>query len=219
MPRLRPALALLPLALVVPFAACGDGNDPTSAGHTEAVYVTPGAAENTPHGGGHEKEGSESEHDEVKLGGGLRYQVQISRKINPYDVEDRDYLVGVEDAAKQVANPNETWFGVFIRVENVTDEGEREEETIPSATKFHIEDNEGNRAEPTPLPAENVFAYRPQAIAPGGQLPEASSTAAQAPIGGALVLFKVDQGILERRPTKFVIEAPDGTEAEVNLDI
>ncbi len=216
MPRLRPALALLSLALVVPFAACGDGNDPTSSGHTEAVYITPGAPHNTPHGGGHEEK-SDSDH-EVELGSGLRYQVQISRKINPYDIEDRDYLIGIDDAAKQVANPVETWFGVFIRVENVTKKGERKEQTLRSADRFRIEDNEGNKAEPTPLPAENVFAYRPQLVPPGGQLPLASSTAAQAPIGGALLLFKVDQGILERRPTKLVIETPEG-EAEVSLDI
>ena len=41
----------------------------------------------------------------------------------------------------------------------------------------------------------------------------------QGPIGGALVLFKVDQGILERRPTQLHIESADGEEAEINLDI
>ncbi len=215
MPRLRPALALLSLALTVPFAACGDGNDPRAEGETEAVYITPGA----PAEPGEAEHGEEAEHaEEENLGGGLRYQVQISRKINPYDVEDRDYLVGIKDAAKQVANPTDTWFGVFIRVENVTDDGDREEQTLRSADHFHIEDNEGNKAEPTPLPAENVFGYHPQLIPAGGQVPLASSTAAQSPIGGSLLLFKVDQGILERRPTKLVIESPEG-EAEVNLDI
>ncbi|MBJ7472707.1 MAG: hypothetical protein JHD16_15485 [Solirubrobacteraceae bacterium] len=192
MPRLRPALALLSLALVMPFAACGDGQEPTAEGHTEAVYITTG---------------------------GLRYQVQISRKLNPYDIEDRDYFVGVKDAAGQVANPKDTWFGVFLRVENISDEGDGKPQTFRAASEFKIEDNEGNHAEPTPLPAENIFAYRPVPVAPGAQLPKPSSTAMQAPIGGALLLFKVDQGILERRPTKLHIESADGSEAEVNLDI
>ena len=192
MPRLRPALALLSLALTLPFAACGDGNDPRAEGETEAVYVTTG---------------------------GLRYQVQVSRKLNPYDVEDRDYLVGVKDAAKQVANPKEAWYGVFLRVENRTGRGDSKAQTIKAASEFELTDNEGNIARPTPLPPENIYAYRPEAVPGKGQLPEASSTAAQAPIGGALVLFKVDQGILERRPTRLIIKSADGHEAEVKLDI
>ncbi len=192
MPRLRPVLALLSLALVMPFAACGEGNDPTAEGHTEAVYVTTG---------------------------GLRYQVQMSRKLNPYDVEDRDYLVGIKDAAGEVANPVDTWFGVFIRVENITNKNDAKPQTISSATEFKLMDNEGNEAEPIELPAENIFGYRAQPIIPGGQLPKASSTAMQSPISGSLILFKVDQAILERRPTKLHIESADGSEAEVTLDI
>ena len=54
----------------------------------------------------------------------------MSRKLNPYDVEDRDYLVGIKDAAGQVSNPIQTWFGVFIRVENITDQGDSRPRTI-----------------------------------------------------------------------------------------
>lgn len=176
----------------MPFAACGDGNDPRAEGETEAVYVTTG---------------------------GLRYQVQMSRKLNPYDVEDRDYLVGIKGAAAQVSNPIDTWFGVFIRVENISNKDGNKGQIVNSANEFWISDNEGNKAEPTVLPAENIFGYHAQPIIPGGQLPKASSTAMQSPISGSLILFKVNQGILERRPTKLHIEAPDGSEAEVVLDI
>lgn len=192
MPRLRPLTALLALALAVPFAACGDGNDPVNFGKTEAVYVTTG---------------------------GLRYQVQVSRKLNPYDVEDKDYLVGVPKAAEQVANPTTAWFGVFIRVENRTGLKDVPPQTINSATSFWLEDNEGNKAYPTALPADNVYGYKSTAIPAKGQLPAASSTAASAPIGGALVLFKVDQGILERRPTQLHVQSADGKTAVVDLDI
>ncbi len=193
MPRLRPALALASLALVVPFAACGDGNDPVTEAHNEGIYVTTG---------------------------GLRYQVQMSRKLNPYDIEDRDYLSGIPNAAKQVANQDVAWFGVFLRVENRTHKGDGPEKTIQAADKFKIVDNKGTEAEPYPMPATNVYAYRSVPLNAKGQIPAASSTAAQAPIGGALVLFKVEQGILERRPTQLLIEAADGSgEAEVNLDI
>lgn len=95
--RLRPALALISLALTVPFAACGDGQDPVTEGHTEGVYVT---------------------------AGDLKYQIQISRILNAYDSEDEAYFVGVEDPEGQVANREVVWYGVFLRVENPTDHAE-----------------------------------------------------------------------------------------------
>lgn len=193
MPRLRPALALLSLALATTFAGCGDGNDPVAEGHTEAVYVTTG---------------------------GLKYQVQLSRKLNPYDVEDRDYLAAVPNAAKQVANQNFTWYGVFIRVENRTDDGDSKGRTLQTARDFTLVDTQDDATSPTEIPATNVYAYRSVPLKPGGQLPEASSTAAQSPIGGALLLFKVKPGVLENRPVQLHIEPVDGSAgAHVNLDI
>lgn len=176
----------------MPFAACGDGNDPRAEGETEAVYVTTG---------------------------GLRYQVQVSRKLNPYDIEDRDYFVGIKGAGAQVANATDAWYGVFIRVENRTGLDTDEEKTFQTASEFELSDNEGNTVEPTAIPADNIFAYRPQPLPAKGVLPLPSSNAAQAPIGGNLVLFKVDQQLLERRPVRLHIKSKDGTEAEVKLDI
>lgn len=176
----------------MPFAACGDGNDPRAEGETEAVYVTTG---------------------------GLRYQVQVSRKLNPYDIEDRDYFVGIKGPGAQVANATDAWYGVFIRVENRTGLDTDNEKTFRTASEFELSDNEGNTVEPTPIPAENIFAYRQQPLPAKGVLPLPSSNAAQAPIGGNLVLFKVDQQLLERRPVRLHIKSDDGTEAEVKLDI
>jgi hypothetical protein len=194
MRRLRPALALLSLALAVPFAGCGTGQDPVTSSKTESVYVTVG---------------------------GLKYQVQLSRKLNPYDVEDRDYLSGIPDAAGKVANEKYAWFGAFIRVENRTDKGDNKNpRVIQAASKFALVDNQGTTALPYPLPAENVYAYRSEPLSPKGQIPLASSTAGQSPIGGSLILFRVDQAILERRPTQLWIYAADGSGiAKVNLDI
>jgi hypothetical protein len=178
-------------------ASCGDigeGNNPTAEGETEGVYITTG---------------------------GLRYQVQMSRKLNPYDVEDQAYLVGIPDPAAQVANKRFTWFGVFIRVENRTGHAGVPPKFILSANNFRLEDNEGEISLPVPhIPVENVFAYRPRVIPPRGVTPKPSSIAAQSPIGGALILFKVDQNLLERRPVLLKIKPPTGgEEAEVRLDI
>ncbi|MBO9533031.1 MAG: hypothetical protein J7513_08665 [Solirubrobacteraceae bacterium] len=192
MPRLRPALALLALALTVPFAACGDGQDPVQHAATEGVYVTAGQ---------------------------LKYQVQVSRKLNPYDVEDRDYFTGVEDAKAQQTDVDQ-WYGVFIRVENRTDKGDSDGKTIQSASQFTIKDTTGAVVKPTTLPSTNVFAYRSTPIIPGDHFPPASSAAASAPIGGALILFKVPQTMLDNRPTQLVIKPVDGgDEATITLDV
>lgn len=192
MPRLRPALALLAVALAVPFSACGDGQDPVRNAKTEGVYVT---------------------------AGGLKYQVQVSRKLNPYDVEDRDYFVGLNDAADQVTTEDQ-WYGVFVRVENRTNDDGAKGRTIQSASSFSIVDTTGKTVKPTQLPATNVFAYRSTPIEPGDHTPPASSAAATGSIGGSLILFKVTQEMLDNRPTQLHIKPADGSqEATVDLDI
>src|SRR3954467_10000563 len=68
--------------------------------------------------------------------GGLKYQVQMSRYLNPRDVEDSAYLKGV-------ANPDlsskETWFAVFLRVQNATPD-----KVAEAAREFSIHDTQGN---------------------------------------------------------------------------
>jgi len=184
--RLRPALALISLALTVPFAACGDGQDPVSEAHTEGIYVTTGD---------------------------LKYQVQISRILNPYDVEDRDYFIGVDDPEGQVANQEFVWYGVFLRVEN------KQEKAKLAASRFELVDTQGTHVEPEKLSEENVHAYRPVRLGEDDVIPEASSTAGQGAIGGSLVLFKTPREVLENRPTQLHIISPDGSTAHVNLDV
>ena len=53
--------------------------------------------------------------------GDLKYQVQGSRQLNPYDVQDRQYLVGVPEHEQELES-DEVWFGVFMQVENESDE-------------------------------------------------------------------------------------------------
>ncbi len=143
MPRHRPALALLAVALAVPFSACGDGQEPVRNAKTEGVYVT---------------------------AGDLKYQVQVSRKLNPYDVEDSEYFTGLPDAPAQVTTEDQ-WYGVFIRVENRTNDDGAKGRTIQSASAFTMVDTTGKTVKPTPLPATNVFAYRSTPIVAGQHIP------------------------------------------------
>src|SRR5215217_399741 len=49
--------------------------------------------------------------------GGLKYQVQISRVLNPFSREDAAYLSGVRGDLTALEQ-GRCWFGVFMRVEN-----------------------------------------------------------------------------------------------------
>src|SRR5688572_17794333 len=53
--------------------------------------------------------------------GELKYQVQGSRQLNPFDLQDKALLEGVP-ADEQQLEDDEVWFGVFMQVENESDE-------------------------------------------------------------------------------------------------
>ena len=48
--------------------------------------------------------------------GGMKYQIQMSRYLNPADVEDKSYLLGMPSGVQ--AGGGEVWFGVWILVQN-----------------------------------------------------------------------------------------------------
>ena len=143
----------------------------------------------------------------------LKYQVQISRYMNPNDVEDKAYLSGLPASTSEPTG-EETWFGVFIRVQNTTDE------TIAPANDFEIVDTQEKVYRPIPLDTNiNPFAYKPDPIAPKGLIPEADSVASEGTIQGSLLLFKVKTESLQNRPLEFRFKRGSGTEGVVDLDV
>ncbi|HEU4974618.1 MAG TPA: hypothetical protein VFT50_05970 [Baekduia sp.] len=185
--QLRRLLATTALALVAATSLAACGEEETSNGKTEGVYVTTGD---------------------------LKYQVQISRQLNPHDFEDHDYLVG-RTGANANLKPNEDWFGVFLRVRNTSDAPHQ------SASRFYIEDTTGQRFDPVTLnQSVNVVAYKPLVVGPGDQLPVPGSLARENPTQGGLVLFKVPVSSFANRPLVLHIEpAEGGQEATVDLDV
>jgi hypothetical protein len=144
----------------------------------------------------------------------LKYQVQVSRQLNPSDAEDRSYLSGLEPGERTV-RPDQVWFGVFIQVENDSDETHR------STSEFEIEDTDRRKYEPLRLSPLNVFAYRPAVLGPGDKIPLPDTPAFSGPTQGALLLFKVDRLSLDNPPLRLKITSdvvPDEV-AEVDLDI
>jgi hypothetical protein len=140
----------------------------------------------------------------------LKYQVQISRYMNPNDVEDRAYLAGLPQSTAAPTG-EETWFGVFLRVQNSTDK------TVVPARDFEIVDTQENVYRPVPL--DNPFAYKPDPIGPQSLIPRPDSVASTTTIQGSLLLFKVKTASLQNRPLEFRFRGAEGTEGQVNLDV
>lgn len=99
--------------------------------------------------------------------GGLRYQVQLSRQLNPYDIEDKAYLQGIPASLAKLA-PGDSWFAVFLRVENP------HSHPVPAATSFLLRDTQNNTFVPVPIPAGNPFAYEGGTVQPKDNLPHRS---------------------------------------------
>jgi hypothetical protein len=160
---------LLVLALVSLVAVgCGRGEGVQTTAETEGLYL------------------------EIN---GLKYQVELSRYLNPTDVEDREYFVGMPETTPPAAD-DETWFGVWVRVENTS-----EDEARPSATRWEIHDTQENIYRPIPIdPDANPFVYEPVDVPPKTVIPLSSTAAGQGPIQGLLLLFKIKTDSLQNRP-------------------
>jgi hypothetical protein len=146
---------------------------------------------------------------------GLKYQVQVSRQLNPYDDQDKAYLAGIP--ADQVKlKPDEVWFGVFMRVQNESGEARQ-----PSAD-LTITDTQDVVYRPLTLDARNLYAYRPdEPIPPREVYPLVDTPGYDTPSRGALILFKITLTSLNNRPLELKIEGRKAPQQEgiVDLDV
>jgi hypothetical protein len=185
MRRLLASLAAVAAALAI--TACGNKEAETLHGATEGSYLDLG---------------------------GMKYQVQISRLLNPASIEDKYYLTGLGAGGGRLPAGQE-WFAVFIRVENDGDKAAR------AATDYTITDTQNNKFRPIRIAPENPFAYRGGTLQPTDVLPAPDSPAGQGSIQGALLLFKIPTRDFENRPLELAIRSADapGKTATVDLDV
>ena len=190
----RTLVALLSLAALTGLSACGGQEKQDPGGfQTENAQVA-------------ETEGIYIHLDELK------YQVQISRQLNPLIAADRDFFQGINGVDTELES-DEVWFGVWMRVENDT------EEPIESVEDFEIRDTQENVYRPVGFDRGSIWAYRSTSI-PGDKLyPEAETPAAERQPFGSLILFKVRRFSLDNRPLELILRTRDGEEAFVNLDV
>ena len=145
----------------------------------------------------------------------LKYQVQVSRQLNPADEQDQPYLEGIPKA-EQDLKPDEVWFGVFMRVQNETDQA------LQPSADIEIEDTQEEIFEPLGLEKQNAYAYRSNNPIPAHDTyPLADSPGFDTPTRGALLLFKLTLTALNNRPLELTIEgrtAPQQT-GIIDLDV
>ena len=180
---------VLVLGAALTLVGCGNKIDVRTVGETEGLYIDVGD---------------------------LKYQVQISRIINPYDLEDRTYLRGLP-AGTLPPKADEAWFGVWLRVQNTTSG-----QTFDTAEDFEIVDTQENTFEPLDFGFEdNPFAYSARPLGPNAVLPNVQEPAGQGPVQGSLLLFKLTNETLQNRPLEFRIINPKNPEdvGIVDLDV
>jgi hypothetical protein len=176
LPRLRrPAAVLAALLASAGLTACGNHTDESARivrADNEGIYLSLGE---------------------------LKYQVQISRQLNPYDTQDKYYLRGLP-AAQQQLTADQVWFGVFMQVENQASTPQQ-----PSGA-IKIRDTQDEVFTPLTLDDTNDFAYRSAEAIPAGEiLPIKDTPAYDTPIRGSMLLFKLKRTALDNRPLELEI--------------
>jgi hypothetical protein len=186
----RLLLPVLLLALAAAAAGCGNKEAEAIVADTEGIWIDVGP---------------------------LDYHIQGSRTLNPSQVPDDRYLSGLpEDESGPAAD--ETWFAVFLRIENKTDG------PAPTAEDFEIEDTAGDVYKPIDIDTEvNPFAYQPLELGEDEVVPHPDSTQELDSTAGAMLLFKLPLDGYANRPLEFIIHAPPGSEgpeqAKIALDV
>jgi hypothetical protein len=177
--RLPAALLALVAALAVALAAgCGSSDESLSVKEGEPVTL-----------------------------GDLQYNVQITRYLNPADVEDKAYLAGAPPLPAQ-----DYYLGVFMQVKNEGDSVQK----LPQ--DFTVADTEGKVVHASPL--TNDFALQlGSKVDANGQAPAVDTAADTGPIQGSMVLFLVTEASIEDRPLILQIPSASGAPGEVELDL
>ena len=125
--------------------------------------------------------------------GPLIYEVQLSRQLNPYDVEDAAYLQGLSPAQRRLG-PGQEWFAVFMQVYNNSSSAARRPPTgsrspTPRATST-----------PRSCPARPTSSPTAAGLIPAnGRLPELGHDRRQRPHPGRAAAVQ-DPDRLARQP-------------------
>jgi hypothetical protein len=148
---------------------------------------------------------------------GITYQLQISRQLNPYAAEDKQFFVGLPAGQNALhLNAQQLWYGVFLWAKN------QHHREFATSDRFEIVDTLGNVYRPVALnPKVNPFAWTRNILGYGQTEPGQDTVAGQFYSGGKLLLFKLNTSIYSNRPLTFFILSHDGSKrlASISLDL
>jgi hypothetical protein len=146
--------------------------------------------------------------------GPITYQLQVSRQLNPFATEDKQYITGLPAGTAQ-PKPDEMWYGVFLQAKNQTDAAAKTTDT------FDIVDTQGNKYYPLALnPTANPYAWQSTTLEPSATQPGADTTASFGPTQGQLLLFKLPTQVYSNRPLTLQIHAQGQAEpSTISLDL
>jgi hypothetical protein len=148
--------------------------------------------------------------------GGLTYQVQMSRFLNPNDIEDAYYLRGLPETTDLDPGKDSVWFAIFMRVKNQSEN----EETLTPTSQFMITDTEGKKFQPVPIDEKlNPFVFQPKPLPHAKVLPDPNTPSGSGPIQGSLILFRIDTDSLQNRPLTLHIQGNGNEAATMELDL
>jgi hypothetical protein len=192
-PLRKSSVVLLALLAAFALGACGDSHTKVSTG----TYA-----------------GESGQNAPYLNVGPLIYEVQLSRELNPANVEDATYLQGLSLAQGKLA-PGEEWFGVFIQVYNNTPAA------LPAATSLTITDTQDKTYTPLTPERSNPFIYGGGLVPAKGELPAQGSIAAAGATQGMMLLYKIQIVSLDNRPLELKIVDPlDAAQtASAELDV
>ena len=185
--RRRTSAVLCAIGLALGLAACGKSEHPPT-GENNGVYVGAGP---------------------------ITYQLQISRELNQYSTEDRQYVAGLPAGTNTTLGPTEIWYGVFLWAKNQTEHAQ------VTSDNFRIVDTENNHYYPIAVDtALNPYAWTAQSLAPGAIEPAPNTAASFGPTQGGLLLFKLPTTVYDNRPLMLQILGPGGRVwGSISLDL
>jgi hypothetical protein len=184
LPR-RLSVLVAGLSLAAGLAACGNKLGHPTTGDNQGFYVDAGP---------------------------ITYQVQIFRELNPYSIEDHQYLAGVSATGP---TPDEGWYAVFLWAKNQSKAAQT------TSDRFDIVDTVGTRYYPIPINAQlNQYAWTAETLKPLQTEPGPDTTASFGPSQGGELLFKLNNSIYSNRPLTFEIYAPgQSSPSTISLDL
>src|SRR3954449_4463405 len=182
--RTSTPLALAAVGAALALGACGNKTASIHGGETEGIYLDVGP---------------------------LKYQVEISRQLNPSIPEDRTFLSDVAQGDRKLA-PDELWFAVFVRIENEADQAQS------PASVYTITDNGGKGYRPGSLGRFNPFRYPTDPVPAASVSPHPDSVAGEnTSIAGRELLFRLKRETLDNRPLTLTIESASGADKATDV--